>query len=132
MFKSEGRDANFIRLIGRFLKTGVIEEGRRYKTDKGTPQGGVLSPILVNVYLHYILDKWFEKEVRRRRGGYSQMIRYADDIIVCFQGKGDAKRYLTWLKQRFSKVGLRIAEEKSKTIEFGRYVWHRAQRKERE
>lgn len=65
MFKSEGRDANFIRLIGRFLKTGVIEEGRRYKTDKGTPQGGMLSPILVNVYLHYILDKWFEKEVRR-------------------------------------------------------------------
>lgn len=56
------------------------------------------------------------------------MIRYADDIIVCFQGKGDAKRYLTWLKQRFSKVGLRIAEEKSKTIEFGRYVWYRAQR----
>ena len=72
-------DRNFLRLIVRFLKAGVMEEGKYVETDKGTPQGGIISPVLANIYLHYILDKWFEEKVKPQLKGYAQMIRYADD-----------------------------------------------------
>jgi len=121
-------DPNLLRLIARFLRSGVMEEGKHLTTERGTPQGGVLSPILANIYLHYILDLWFERKVKKQLKGYAQLIRYADDFIVCFQYGNEAKAFGEELKQRLSKFGLRIAEEKSRIIEFGRYPWQRAQR----
>jgi retron-type reverse transcriptase len=78
-------DPSLLRIIARFLKSGVMEEGKYLETDRGTPQGGILSPMLANIYLHYALDLWFEKEVKKRLKGFAQLIRYADDFIVCFQ-----------------------------------------------
>ena len=122
------KDPNLLHLIGRFLSTGIMEEGRYRAVDKGTPQGGVLSPVLANIYLHYILDLWFEKIVKKQQKGYAQLVRYADDFIVCFQSGIGAKAFGEQLKLRLNKFGLEIAEEKSKIIEFGRYVWERSQR----
>lgn len=122
-------DSSFLRVIARFLKAGVIEEGKHWDTDEGTPQGGVLSPILANIYLHYILDLWFEKGVKGRLKGYAQLVRYADDFIVCFQSGREAKAFKDKLNLRLGKFGLKIAREKSRIIEFGRYVWGRVQRR---
>lgn len=125
------KDSNFLRLIGRFLKAGVMEDGKYVEVDRGTPQGGVLSPILANIYLHYILDLWFEKSFRRKLKGFAKLIRYADDFIVCFQSIREAKAFEVELMERLAKFGLRIAQDKSRIIEFGRYVWHRNQREGR-
>lgn len=125
------KDSRLLNLIGRFLRAGVMEEGRYLETDKGTPQGGVLSPLLANIYLHYILDLWFEKKIKRQMKGFAQLTRYADDFVVCFQAGTEAKEFGKMLKQRLSKFGLRIAEDKSRVIAFGRYVWEKAQRKGR-
>jgi hypothetical protein len=114
-----------LRLIGRFLNAGVIEEGRHIQIDKGTPQGGVLSPILANIYLHYILDLWFEEVVKPNLKGFAQLIRYADDFIVCFQSKTESTAFKDSLKQRLEEFGLKIAQDKSRVIEFGRYVWQK-------
>ena len=116
-------DPSFLRLIVRFLKAGIIEEGKYRETDKGTPQGGVLSPMLANIYLHYILDLWFEKEAKKEIKGYSKLIRYADDFVVCFGERESAIKFMEMLKERFAKFGLRISEEKSRVIDFGRKVW---------
>ena len=121
------KDASLLRLISRFLKAGIIEEGKLIQTDKGTPQGGVLSPMLANIYLHYILDLWFEKVVRKSLRGFANLIRYADDFIACFQSPTEAKVFGDKLKQRLGKFGLRIAENKSRIIKFGRYAWQNAQ-----
>jgi len=121
-------DKPFLRLISRFLKAGVMEEGRFIETDRGTPQGGVLSPVLANIYLHFILDLWFEKEVKKQLKGFAQLVRYADDFIVCFESGSEAKAFTDMLKQRLGKFGLKIAEGKSRVIEFGRYVWEKTQR----
>jgi len=122
-------DPSFLRLIVRFLKAGIIEEGKYRETDKGTPQGGVLSPMLANIYLHYILDLWFEKVAKRELKGYSKLIRYADDFVVCFEEKESAIRFMEMLKERFAKFGLRISKEKSRVIDFGRKVWEEDNRK---
>jgi len=119
-------DSNFLRLIVRFLKAGVMEEGKHIEADKGTPQGGIISPILANIYLHYILDKWFEEKVKPQVKGYAQLIRYADDFIVCFQSGKEAEEFSKALKQRLGRYGLKVSENKSKTIEFGRYALQRA------
>jgi len=121
-------DSSLLRLIARFLKGGVMEEGKRFKTDRGTPQGGVLSPLLANIYLHYILDLWFEKKVKKTMKGYARLIRYADDFVACFQAEREAKAFAQTLRERLKKFGLSITERKSQIIEFGRYVWRRAQR----
>lgn len=121
-------DPNLLRLIGRFLNTGIIEGGKYLEVEEGAPQGGVLSPLLANIYLHYILDLWFEKVVKKQLKGFAQLIRYADDFIVCFQSGDEARKFGEMLKQRFDKFGLKIAENKSKIIEFGRNVWYKAQR----
>lgn len=86
-------DPNLLRLIGRFLNAGVMEEGKFIETDKGTPQGGVLSPILANIYLHYILDLWFEKKIKKQLKGFAQLIRYTDDFVICFQSGSEAKAF---------------------------------------
>jgi len=119
-------DTSLLRLIVRFLKAGVMEEGKYVEVDKGTPQGGIISPILANIYLHYILDLWFEKAVKRQLTGYARLIRYGDDFVVCFQRGDEAKAFEEMLKQRLNKFGLRIAEGKSRVIGFGRYEWEKA------
>lgn len=121
-------DPSFLRIIGRFLKAGIMEEGNYVETDKGTPQGGVLSPILANIYLHYVLDQWFEMEIKEGLRGYAQLTRYADDFIVCFQYGDDAMTFGEMLRQSLGEFGLKIAEYKSRTIEFGRKAWWKSRR----
>jgi len=126
--KQRVADRSLIRLIARFLKAGVMEEGKYVETDRGTPQGGVLSPLLANIYLHYVLDQWFEKKVKKMAKGYACLIRYADDFVVCFQAEREARAFGEMLRERLEKFGLRISESKSRIIEFGRYVWQKARR----
>ena len=83
-------DPTLLQLIGRFLKSGIMEGGKYFEMDQGTPQGGVLSPVLANVYLHYVLDKWFENEVLPQLTGFARLIRYADDFVVCFEKEEEA------------------------------------------
>ena len=124
-------DTSLLRLIGRFLKAGVMEEGEYIEVDRGTPQGGVISPILANIYLHYILDLWFEKDVKKQLTGYAQLVRYCDDFIVCFQRGDEAKAFEEMLRQRLGKFGLKIAEGKSRVIGFGCYEWEKARQEGR-
>lgn len=118
-------DRSFLNLIGRMLKAGVVEEGRFLEIEIGTPQGAILSPILSNIYLHYILDKWFENKFKPSCRGYCTLIRYADDFVVGFQYKIEAERFAAALKSRLNKYGLSIAEDKSKILDFGRKTWLR-------
>lgn len=106
-------DRNLIRLIVRFLKVGAIEEGKFEPTEKGISQGGVVSPILANIYLHYVLDLWFEKAVKRNCKGEAYQVRYADDYICCFQYQQDAEACYKALKERLGKFELELAEDKS-------------------
>jgi RNA-directed DNA polymerase len=122
-------DPSLLRIIGRFLKGGYMEEGKKYKTDTGTPQGGVISPILANVYLHYVLDLWFEKKIRKQCKGQAYIVRYADDFVCCFQYKSEAEQFFHSLKLRLKKFNLEIAEDKTKIIPFGRYAEKDAKRK---
>ena len=120
------KDSSLLRLVVRYLKAGVMDEGTYYRTDVGTPQGGVLSPILANIYLHYILDLWFERRIRKNLKGYAKLVRFADDYIVCFQNQLEAKEFGNELRKRYRKFGLKVNESKSRIIEFGRYAWKRA------
>lgn len=113
-------DKSFIRYVKRILRSGVMEQGKFTGSDKGTPQGGLISPILANVYLHYVLDLWFEKVIKRQCKGYAQIVRYADDFVCCFQYEEEATRFYGILKERLGKFGLEIAVDKSKIIKFGR------------
>ena len=114
------KDPNILRLIGRFLKAGVVEAGIKYDTPEGTPQGGPVSPILANIYLHYVIDLWFEKKIRKQYQGAAFMVRYADDNVFCFEYKEEAEEFYKALKERLGQFNLEIAEEKSKIIAFGR------------
>lgn len=122
------KDKNFIRYIKRFLKAGIMEQGRYIESDKGTPQGGLISPILANVYLHYVLDLWFEKEVTKKFNGESYMVRYADDFVCCFRYEDEANKYYKMLEERLRKFGLELSKGKTKIVHFGRF----ARRNERE
>ncbi len=121
-------DPNFLRLIGRLLRAGVMEEGKYVEVDKGTPQGGVASPVFANIYLHYVLDRWFKETVRKQLKGYARLVRYCDDFIVCFERGCEAQKFGEMLKQRLGKFGLRIADDKSRIIPFGRSMWYKSQR----
>ncbi|MFD1040729.1 reverse transcriptase domain-containing protein, partial [Virgibacillus byunsanensis] len=114
-------DPSFLRIIARFLKGGYMEQARYYKTENGTPQGGLISPILANVYLHYVLDLWFERHVKKRSKGQAYLVRYADDFVCCFQYYEDAHAFYDALKRRLNKFNLEIAEDKTKIIPFGRF-----------
>lgn len=116
------RDKVYIRYIKRFLKSGILEQGKLISAEKGTPQGGIISPILGNIYLHFVLDDWFEKVVERQTKGYAGMVRYADDSVACFQYKEEAEKYLRSVKKRLAKFGLEVSEEKTKILEFGRFA----------
>jgi len=113
-------DPSILRLIARFLKAGYMEAGTRYETGEGTPQGGIISPLLANIYLHYVLDLWFMQVVRKHLKGKCYLVRYADDFVCCFQHKEDAEKFYHVLIKRLEKYNLEIAEEKTKIIAFGK------------
>lgn len=113
-------DKNFLRYIVRFLKAGVMVEDHYEDTSVGTPQGGLISPILANVYLHYVLDLWFEKRVKRQLKGKAYLVRFADDFIIMFQYESEARRVYEALKERLSEFGLELAEDKTRILPFGR------------
>lgn len=115
-------DPNIHRLIRRMLKAGIQEDGEFEPTEEGTPQGSVASPILANVYLHYVLDIWFAMAVKKYCRGQAEIVRFADDFVCCFQYKEDAERFYAALRTRLNKFNLSIAEEKTKIIEFGRFA----------
>jgi len=124
-------DPNFLRIIERFLKAGYLEEGLLHATEKGTPQGGNLSPMLANIYLHYVLDLWFEKKLKREVQGQCELVRYADDFICMVQRQEDAQHILEAIRERFAKFGLELHPEKTRVISFGRYEPQNAKRQER-
>ena len=115
-------DPNIKRLIVRFLKAGVMEQDSYEPTLKGTPQGAIISPILANIYLHYVLDLWFSRVVKKHCQGEAYLVRYADDFVCCFQYREDALRFYKALGKRLAKFKLALAIGKTKIIEFGRFA----------
>lgn len=115
-------DPRFQQLIRKTLKAGYMEENIIHETEGGTTQGGLISPILANLYLHYVLDLWFDKVVKPRCRGEAYMVRYADDFVCCFQHEYDANRFYNALQNRLEKFNLSIAVEKTKIINFGRFA----------
>jgi group II intron reverse transcriptase/maturase len=115
-------DTSLLRLIGRFLRAGVLEEGQYMETERGTPQGGVLSPMLANIYLHYLLDLWFEGNLKQSLNGHAELVRYADDFVICVQNHRDAERILRAIGERCAKGGLELSQEKTRLVEFGRFA----------
>lgn len=113
------RDGVLLRLLGKWLNAGVLESGALSFPDQGTPQGGVISPLLANVYLHYVLDEWFEREVKPRLQG-AFLIRYADDFVMGFACEADARRVLEVLPKRFGKYGLTLHPDKTRLVPFVR------------
>jgi group II intron reverse transcriptase/maturase len=122
-------DARIIRLISRMLKGGIMEDGLVRASEKGTPQGSILSPLLSNIYLHYVLDLWFSRRIKRQCRGKAYYFRFADDFLACFQYKGDAGLFRNRLKDRLECFGLEVAEEKTRSIEFGRFARANAQKR---
>lgn len=125
-------DPRVLRLIGRFLKAGVLEAGAVQVQERGTIQGGVISPLMGNVYLHYALDLWFERVFKKSCRGMARIVRYGDDYLACFQYQADAVRFETAMTERLARFGLETEPTKTKTFAFGRFaVQHAAQRGER-
>ncbi|MDC0936735.1 group II intron reverse transcriptase/maturase [Pirellulales bacterium] len=114
------RDGVLLRLIGKWLKAGVMEDGSVSYPDSGSPQGGVVSPILSNIFLHYVLDLWFEQEVKPRLQGRAFLIRYADDFVIGFHDERDARRVMEVMPKRFGKYGLTVHPTKTKLVPFRR------------
>ena len=115
-------DERVIRLIIRMLKSGIMEDGLVRATEEGTPQGSILSPLLSNIYLHYALDLWFSRRVRKQSRGEAYYFRFADDFLACFQYRDDAESFRLRLEDRVEGFGLQLAEEKTRCIEFGRFA----------
>lgn len=113
------KDPTFKRIIHRFLKAGVMEDGVVRASEEGTPQGGLVSPVLANIYLHYVLDLWFEKRFARECPGKAFLVRYADDFIVCCQSEQTAHQFLDAVKERLAKFGLELSMEKTRILRFG-------------
>lgn len=113
------QDPKFIRYIVRILKSGVMENIEHYESDKGTPQGGLISPVLANIYLHYVLDLWFELYIKIKCKGEAYLIRYCDDFVCCFEKEEEARMFYTELKDRLNRFDLELAEDKSRIIPFG-------------
>jgi hypothetical protein len=122
------RDRSVLRLIRKWIQVGVIEEGRLLVSETGTGQGQTISPLLANIYLHYVLDEWFENEVKPRLRGEAHEIRFADDAVLCFQYREDAEKAMEVLPKRFAKYGLTLHPEKTRLVEFGRYAEANARR----
>ena len=122
--KMKIRDNNLLRLIKRFIKAGILENGMYIKGELGTPQGSILSPVLANIYMYYALILWFEK-IKNISKGYIEIINYADDMIICFQYENEAKKIYELMKIRLKQAGLEFAEDKTRLIEFGRFAMER-------
>ncbi len=117
-FQRRVRDGVLTRLIGKWLKAGVMEDGSISYPESGSPQGGVISPLLANIFLHYVLDEWFADEVRPRLRGPAFLIRYADDFVIGFRYESDARRVMEVLPKRFGKYGLTVHPDKTQLIDF--------------
>jgi group II intron reverse transcriptase/maturase len=115
-------DRRVVRLIQKWLNAGVLEDGKRTRSEQGTPQGGSASPLLANVYLHYVFDLWVQKWRRTQARGDVIVVRFADDIVAGFQYKSDAVRFRAELAERFSKFGLTLHPDKTRLIEFGPFA----------
>jgi group II intron reverse transcriptase/maturase len=114
-------DKNFLRYVKRFLIAGVMEGTEYRESEKGTPQGGLISPVLANVYLHYVLDLWYEKVLKKRLKGEVYYVRYADDFLLIFQYENEAKQVMDAMNRRLKKFGLETAEDKTRILPFGRF-----------
>jgi len=125
------RDSSLLLLIRRFLKAGYMESGLLVRTDEGTPQGGNLSPMLANIFLHYVLDLWFVKRVKPSVAGQCYLVRYADDFVCMVQNRHIAREIEAMLRERFAKFGLTLHPEKTRTISFGRFERENAHRQGR-
>jgi group II intron reverse transcriptase/maturase len=112
-------DPNFVRLIQRFLKAGVMDDGAFRASDEGTPQGGLVSPVLSNIYLHYVLDLWFEKRFAKSCQGKAFLVRFADDFVACFEREADARRFRLELTDRLSAFDLEVEPSKTALLRFG-------------
>jgi RNA-directed DNA polymerase len=122
-------DRRIVRLIQKWLEAGVMEQGRWIETEEGTPQGAVISPILANLYLHYVLDLWVDQWRRKKATGDVIIVRYADDAVLGFQYREDAERFLEQLRERLGKFELELHPEKTRLIEFGRYAAERRKKR---
>lgn len=121
-------DPRILTLIRRWLKVGVLEDGRLQTSTEGTPQGGSVSVLLSNIYLHYVLDLWFEKAIKPRLEGEAYLVRYIDDFVVCFEHQRDAERFQHVLSRRLSKFRLALEPTKTRLIAFGRFAAREAQK----
>lgn len=124
-------DPSFLLLVERFLKAGYVEADQIVATEQGTPQGGNLSPMLSNIFLHYVLDLWFEKRIKRQVRGACYLVRYADDFVCMVQYQDDAQYIMQALRERFSRFSLELHPEKTRVISFGRYERENAKRQRR-
>ena len=118
------KDPNLIRLIKRFLKVGIIENGKYTTSEYGTPQGSILSPVLANIVMYYLIIQEVEK-IKKTAKGYVEIVNYADDMVLCFQYKWEAERTYKQLKERLNRCGLQFAEDKTRLIEFGRLAYRK-------
>ena len=124
-------DPRLISLIRRWLKAGILEDGEVYQNEEGTPQGGSISVLLSNLYLHYVLDLWFERVVKPRLQGEAYLVRYIDDFVVCFQYRADALHFQEELGKRLGKFNLTLEPSKTKLVEFGRFAQQHAHKHNR-
>ena len=115
-------DKRIIRLIQKWLKAGILEDGIVTVDDRGTGQGLVISPLLANIYLHYCFDLWAERWRRREAHGDMIVVRYADDLVVGFEREGDARRFLDAMRKRLGEFALSLHPDKTRLIEFGRFA----------
>jgi RNA-directed DNA polymerase len=118
-------DERVVRLIQKWLKAGVVEDGKWFRTEEGSPQGSVISPILANLYLHYVLDLWVKAWRKKVARGEVIVVRYADDAVLGFEHREEAERFLEQLRERLREFGLELHPEKTRLIEFGRYAAER-------
>jgi RNA-directed DNA polymerase len=128
MIEKRISDGSVLQLIRKWIQIGVIDEGRLLVSETGTGQGQTISPLLANVYLHYVLDEWFKQEVKPRLKGAAHEIRFADDAVLCFQYREDAEKVMEVLPKRFAKYGLTLHPEKTRLVDFGRYAEEHAKR----
>ena len=128
MLRHRIADPNLLWLIEQFLRAGVLIDGQHVDVERGTPQGGVISPLLANIFLHHVLDEWFAKAVKPQCRGAAHLVRYADDFVATFELESDARRFFAELPRRLGKFGLEVAPEKTRLLRFGRFSRRDAQR----